>query len=116
MLASRCTQCSRVSFPRQSFGCEACGAHGEGMAPVEIAASGALVSYAVVRKHMGSDIAAPFAMGEIRLDAGPVIRCTLMDGLDETALRSGQKMAGALTHNPKSQADVFELRFAPVTR
>lgn len=116
MLASRCAECGRVSFPRQSFGCERCGAHGDALAPIEIAASGALASHAFVRKHMGSDIATPYAIGEIRLDAGPVVRCTLIDGLDEAALQTGQAMAGALTHNPKSQADVFELRFAPVNR
>jgi len=116
LLAARCGACGRVSFPRQNFGCEACGAHGEAMADVEIATRGALISFAVVRKHMGADIEAPFAIGEIRLEAGPVIRCTLADGLEETALRAGAKVTGLLAHNPKSSADVLELRFAPEGR
>lgn len=116
LLAARCRACSRVSFPRQQLGCEACGAHGEAMAPVEIAARGTLLSFAAVHKHMGADIAAPFAIGEIRLDDGPVIRCTLDDALHEADLRTGQPLIGHLAHNPKSSADVRELRFAPEGR
>jgi uncharacterized OB-fold protein len=86
------------------------------MAPVEIAARGTLISFAMVRKHMGSDIEAPFAIGEVRLDDGPVIRCTLADGLDEAALQCGQKVLGLLAHNAKSGADVLELRLAPEGR
>lgn len=111
LYGSRCAACGRASFPRQNFGCEACGAHGDAMAPVELAARGALVSFAFVRKHMGSDIEAPFAVGEIRLADGPVIRCTLADDVQEATLRAGQPMAGVLAHNPKSSADVLELRF-----
>lgn len=116
LLAARCAACSRVSFPRQAYGCEACGARGEALAPVEIAARGTLLSFAAVRKHTGADIAAPFAIGEIRLDDGPVIRCTLDDGIDEAALKSGQTLVGRLAHNPKSSADVLELRFTPEGR
>lgn len=116
LFAARCTACSRVSFPRQQFGCEACGAHGEAMAPAEITARGTLLSFAAVRKHIGADIAAPFAIGEVRLDDGPVIRCTLDDGLNESDLRAGQVFVGRLAHNPKSGADVRELRFAPEGR
>lgn len=111
LFASRCAACARVSFPRQSFGCEACG--GQELTEVEIAARGVLLSFALVRKHMGADIAAPFAIGEIRLEDGPVIRCTLADGLEEATLRAGAIVAGVLTNNPKSSADVLELRFAP---
>lgn len=116
LYGARCAACGRLSFPRQSFGCEGCGAYGEAMAPVELAARGTLLSFAFVRKHMGADIAAPFAIGEIRLDDGPVVRCTLADALDERALHAGQRVSGVLAHNPKSGADVLELRFAPEGR
>lgn len=113
LLAARCIACGRVSFPRQSFGCEACGAHGDAMAPVEIAARGTLIAHAVVRKHSGSDIEAPFAIAEVRLEDGPVIRCTLADGLKESALQAGRRFVGRLAHNPKASAEVFELRLTP---
>jgi uncharacterized OB-fold protein len=112
----RCRACGRASFPRQSFGCEACGAHGPAMVPVDFIARGALLSFAVVRKHFGGDIAAPFAVGEIALLDGPVIRCTMADGLDDTAFYAGQAVVGVLAHNPTSSADVVELRFAPEGR
>ena len=114
LFGSRCDTCGRASFPRQSFGCEACG--GVALTPVEMAARGTLISFALVRKHMGADIEAPFALGEIRLDDGPVIRCTLADGLDQAQLCAGRTVTGILAHNPKSSADVLELRFAPEGR
>lgn len=116
LYGARCSQCERVNFPRQTAGCESCGAHGAALTPVEIDARGALVSFAFVRKHMGADIAAPFAIGEVRLQGGPVIRCTLAEGLSEGALRTGQTVVGLLAHNPKSKEGVVELRFAPEQR
>lgn len=112
LLGHRCGLCRRTGFPRQSLGCESCGASGENLEPVTLRARGALVSFAVVHRHFGKDIAAPFIMGEIGLEDGPLIRCTLSsEALSE--LHIGQTMVGALEHNPLSGADIRELRFKP---
>lgn len=112
LFGHRCTQCGLAGFPRQTFGCEQCGASGAALAPAELAARGVLASFALVRRHAGGDIAAPFLMGEVRLDDGPLIRCTL-SAAAPTDLRIGQIMIGVLEHNPTSSADVRELRFTP---
>ncbi len=103
----RCAACGHVSFPYQSFGCEKCGSADP--KPAQLRARGTLVSFAQVHRHAGKDIAAPFAMGEIRLDDGPLIRCTLASGTQ--AQRIGEIMVGVLEHNPASEPDVRELRF-----
>ena len=103
----RCAACGHAGFPYQSFGCEKCGS--ADLAPAQLRARGALVSFAYVHRHAGKDIAAPFAIGEIRLDDGPLIRCTL--SRDARAPSTGQIMVGVLEHNPASEPDVRELRF-----
>ena len=103
----RCAACGYVGFPFQNFGCEKCG--GADLAPAQLRARGVLVSFAHVHRHAGKDIAAPFAIGEIRLDDGPLIRCTLASGAQAQFV--GQTMVGVLEHNPASEPDVRELRF-----
>jgi uncharacterized OB-fold protein len=112
LLGHRCGQCGLAGFPRQSLGCESCGADGARLTPISLDARGKLASFAVVHRHAGKDIAAPFIMGEIALDDGPLIRCTL-SAETPSELTIGQRMIGVLEHNPLAGADVRELRFKP---
>lgn len=112
LLGHRCGLCGLAGFPRQSLGCESCGAGGDNLKPATFTARGALVSFATVHRHFGKDVAAPFIMGEIGLEDGPLIRCTL-SAAAPSDLRIGQIMIGALEHNPLAEADVRELRFKP---
>lgn len=112
LLGHRCGQCGLAGFPRQSLGCESCGGGGDNLKPITLVARGKLVSFAVVHRHAGKDIAAPFIMGEITLDDGPLIRCTL-SAETPGALMIGQSMIGVLEHNPAADASVRELRFKP---
>ena len=52
-----------------------------GADPVSLAAAGVLHSVATVHLHQGHDIEAPFAIGEIQLDDGPLIRATMLEPL-----------------------------------
>jgi uncharacterized protein len=72
---TRCGGCGATAFPPLTIGCEVCGS--PDLRPVTLAARGALHSFATVHLHRGKDIAAPFTVGEIVLDDGPVIRATL---------------------------------------
>jgi len=77
LLGTRCRSCDSVFFPTLGLGCEVCGsAQLEAMA---IEPVGTLHSVATVHLHQGHDIEAPFAIGEIQLDAGPLIRATMTD-------------------------------------
>ncbi|WP_417282908.1 Zn-ribbon domain-containing OB-fold protein [Comamonas sp.] len=111
VFAARCAQCSRIGFPRQSYGCEACGAHGEALSDVDLPATGELISFAEVHRHHGTDIDTPFVMAEIRLDSGLLLRGTLApqhaDGLKIGARLFGTLVAGRLP------GAALELRFAP---
>jgi uncharacterized OB-fold protein len=74
----RCTACGYVFFPPHDFGCDACGELPERVQPMVIEGAGVLRSVAVVHRHGGSTIEAPFNVGEIALDAGPLLRAVLV--------------------------------------
>lgn len=91
LLGTRCLDCGGVFFPPLGIGCEICGAPTDRLAVEELAGIGTLHSVAIVHLHRGRDIETPFAMGEVQLDAGPLVRATL-DGLYE-ASAIGSRMA-----------------------
>ena len=72
---SRCRSCDTTFFPALSLGCEVCGA--TQLEAIALEATGVLHSVATVHLYQGHDIEAPFAIGEIQLDAGPLIRGTM---------------------------------------
>jgi uncharacterized protein len=72
---TRCGACGGTFFPPLAIGCERCGS--ADLRPVTLAARGRLHSFATVHFHRGGDIEAPFTVGEIVLDDGPVIRATM---------------------------------------
>lgn len=112
IFAGRCAHCERVGFPRQTYGCEACGAHGEALAAVDLPAAGELISFAEVHRHHGADIDTPFVMAEIRLDGGLLLRGTLAPRL-AGGLKVGARLCGTLVAGDRPGAPL-ELRFAPV--
>lgn len=81
---TRCAACGSTFFPPLGIGCEVCGAAADRLAGVSMAAAGVLHSVAIVHLYPGNDIATPFAMAEVQLDAGPLIRATMigLPGLD----------------------------------
>jgi uncharacterized protein len=110
---SRCSSCGRVYFPPVGIGCPDCGAAADRLTPTELAATGTLYSVATVHRHRGRDIEAPFAMGEIQLDAGPLIRCTM--AVAEPELRIGQPVVArwVVQRTDDDGNQVVEPRFAP---
>jgi uncharacterized OB-fold protein len=73
---TRCGECGATFFPPLKIGCEVCGS--VDLRDVTLTASGSLHSSATVHRHRGDDIEAPFTVGEIVLDDGPVIRATML--------------------------------------
>jgi hypothetical protein len=78
LLGSRCT-CGHTFFPIQTRACDRCGRTGDALAPAELAPRGLLLATATVQVGAGPERHAPFVIGAIALDDGPVIR-TLLDG------------------------------------
>jgi len=113
LLGMRCGVCGYVAFPRQRYGCEKCGATGAALADVDLSTDGRLASYATVHMHQAKNIAAPFVIGEVVLDAGPTVRATMVESNDD-ALEVGARVTGRLYPAPSvdGAATKFELRFA----
>ena len=114
LLGMRCAACGYVAFPRQRYGCEKCGATGAALADVDLKTDGKLVSFATVHMHQAKNIAAPFVIGEVELDAGPTLRATMVEPNDES-LDIGARVTGRLFPAPAAGAPAkLELRFAKV--
>jgi uncharacterized OB-fold protein len=77
VLKGGCCECGYVFFPMQHFGCERCGRSGESLKPLALSGRGRLVTSSLVNMHADAKREAPFVVGTIALDEGPVVRTLL---------------------------------------
>jgi uncharacterized protein len=112
LLGGRC-RCGHVFFPMQVFGCEVCGRHGADLQPMALNGRGKLLSSTVVHLHADKSRAAPFSIGKVALDDGPVVRTLLVDPAAELA--PGTEMVSALVpvETREDGTVLHDLRFAP---
>lgn len=80
--------CGYVFFPMQSYGCERCGSLS--LSERALRGEGVLLASTRVHLHAGKARTAPFTVGSIRLDDGPIVRTVLVD--DGGPLRPGDRM------------------------
>lgn len=108
----RCRACGYVFFPPQSYGCEICGASGDELQPFALKGEGRLRSFATVHLHPGKGIEAPFTVGVILLDDGPVVRAVLTQKTD-AGLRIGDRMYATIFNVAAGEGSggTNELRF-----
>lgn len=110
----RCSECERLAFPPNPYGCEVCGALPGRLEPRDLAGAGTLHAFATVHLHQGKGIEAPFVVGTIVLDDGPAIRAILTPRTD-AGLSIGDRVRSVLV--PAGEDDdgneVVELRFEP---
>ncbi len=111
LFGQQCRKCGHIGFPQQIYGCETCGAYGKMLAPQELEAIGLLISFAEVHRYQGREIEAPFVIGEIRLQSGPLLRCTL-DQRGESGLYIGAEMCGSLTAPTGERPSELRFRLA----
>lgn len=103
----RCT-CGHVFFPMQRYGCEKCGRAGADLQPVALKGRGVLAASVTVHMHARPERIAPFTIGAIRLDEGPVLRALLTGPVD--TLAPGCPMVATLI--PVESAEgALDLRF-----
>jgi uncharacterized OB-fold protein len=85
VLKGGCCECGYVFFPMQQFGCEQCGRSGESLKPFALSGRGRLVASSLVHMHADTKREAPFVIGTIALDEGPVVR-TLLTSISEPVI------------------------------
>ncbi|MFI4935502.1 MAG: Zn-ribbon domain-containing OB-fold protein [Caulobacterales bacterium] len=102
--------CGYVFFPLQQFGCERCG--GQDLRPRTLSGAGRLLASARVHLHAGKGREAPFTVGAIKLDDGPIVR-TLIEA-EEAGLHPGTRMVTLLSPVVDAEgAPRVDLRFTP---
>jgi uncharacterized OB-fold protein len=112
LLASRCTVCGNVLFPRVD-GCTYCSA--DDPEPVELAGPGTLWSWtAVTAPPPGYQGEVPFGVGVVELPEGVRVIGRLTEG-DPGALSAGQAMELRIVplHTDEDGNDVVTYAFAP---
>ena len=82
--------------------------------PIALEATGVLHSVATVHLYQGHDIEAPFAIGEIQLDAGPLIRATMAEVVERDAIGARVAASWATLRADDEGNDVVEPRFGLV--
>jgi uncharacterized OB-fold protein len=113
LLGGRCC-CGHVFFPPQRFGCDVCGAHGDRIQIVELAASGVLKAFAVAHRQRRADGTSPPVVGSVILDEGPAVE-VMLDTEDDSGLFAGQRVHGRLVETGRDDEgrSLVDCRFTP---
>jgi uncharacterized OB-fold protein len=108
LLGGVCADCGYVFFPLQPYGCERCG--GVHLTPRVLSGAGALLAAARVHLHAGKGRQAPFTVGAVVLDDGPIVRTLIEDG--DGTLHPGDRVATTLAPAVDAEgAPRLDLRF-----
>jgi uncharacterized OB-fold protein len=108
LLGGACAACGYVFFPMQCYGCEKCGS-GD-LQPRVLSGVGRLLASARVHLHAGKGREAPFTVGAIQLDDGPIVRTLLVE--DTRPLAPGARMATTLAPTVDAEGEPrLDLRF-----
>jgi len=112
LAGGRCEDCGYIFFPMQNFGCEKCGSYGPALTEFILEADGTLMSWATVHIHPDKSRPAPFIVGEVKLDAGPVVRALIASDSD-THFRPGLPVCGGFADGLPEESATFRFRFVP---
>lgn len=108
LLGGACA-CGHVFFPMQTYGCEKCGSLEVAARP--LAGAGQLLATARVHLHAGKGREAPFTIGSVQLDDGPIVRTLLMESAAPP--RPGQRVVTVLSPATTLEGEArLDLRFA----
>jgi uncharacterized OB-fold protein len=111
---SRCERCGQVSFPPMSIGCDVCGAPEALLEPTALEARGVVHSIATVHLHRGEP-AAPFAVAEIQLDSGPLIRAMVASEASDLAIGDRVSAVWVVANVDEAGDETVEPGFVGVT-
>lgn len=107
ILGGECT-CGYVFFPMQNFGCERCGR--TDLKARALTGRGRLIASARVHLHASKHRTAPFTVGSIKLEDGPIVRTLLVE--DERPFHPGDAVVTSLIEVRDAEGDAKrDLRF-----
>lgn len=107
ILGGECA-CGYVFFPMQKFGCERCGS--TDLKSRALTGRGQLIASARVHFHASKQRTAPFTVGSIKLDDGPIVRTLLIE--DDRPFHPGEEVVTSLIEVRDAEGDVKrDLRF-----
>jgi len=108
LLGGECGACGYVFFPLQAYGCERCGS--VVLEPAVLTGAGRLLASARVHIHPGKGREAPFTVGSVALDDGPIVRTLVEDG--GAALHPSARVVTTLVPVADAQGEPrLDLRF-----
>ena len=112
LLGGKCV-CGYVFFPMQTYGCEQCGRDGDALKKQPLSGQGTLLATAVVHIHGDKERPAPFIIGKIALDDGPVVRTLVTDSPSD--ISPGQQMVTVMVPVGTTEGgqQLVDLRFTP---
>jgi uncharacterized protein len=107
----RCA-CGYVFFPMQAYGCERCGSGDDALQALALSGRGTLMASATVHLHADKGRPAPFTIGKIALEDGPVVRTLLVDA--DAGVPPGTEMIATLVPigSAEDGGTIVDLRFA----
>jgi uncharacterized OB-fold protein len=114
LLGGRC-ECGHVFFPMQTFGCERCGKFGAALQPLALRSRGRLRAAATVHVHADPARSAPFVIGTIALDDGPLIRTLLLSSSAEDHAPGARVAAVLVPVEIDNGQQALDLRFRTVS-
>jgi len=108
LLGGAC-ECGYIFFPLQTYGCERCGR--TALKPRVLSGRGRLIASARVHLHGAKTRPAPFTVGSIALEDGPIVRTLLADA---DAVQPGDRMVTTLVQVADAEGvERLDLRFTP---
>jgi hypothetical protein len=110
LIGGRCV-CGYVFFPAQTLGCESCGRYGSELSSFELSGQGQVVSKAIVFVHADPKRPPPFAVAEIKLAEGPVVRALLAGPADNTPETGESVVASMFPPNPSDPEGRLDVGF-----
>jgi uncharacterized OB-fold protein len=116
IVAHRCRRCGRQAFPPDPYGCERCGAPGDELEPIELAAVGTIHALATVHRHHHPRPETPFTVATIVIDGdaggeGVTLKAVLAG--DEAGARVGARVEGVVVawETDEDDTEIVDLRF-----
>jgi uncharacterized OB-fold protein len=115
LTGTRCASCGHASFPPMQFGCDVCGATADFLEAAALEAQGVVHSIVTVHLHQGEP-AAPFAVAEVVLDAGPLIRAIVAQDGQQLSIGDRTSAVWVVTDVNDDGDEIVEPRFAGLAR